>query len=331
MKSDSAWKDILEALFPEFLEFFFPVLHREIDWEKGFVFLDKELQKIIRSSRTGRRIVDKLVKVFLLNGEEKILLIHIEIQGSPEKNFAERMYIYNYRIFDKFRNEVITLAILSDTNPEFREHTYRVSRAGFELLFKFPVIKLIDFKGKEGELATCENPFAIVVRTFLKTVATQGAAQERYSWKKSFLLELYQRGLSRETIWALYKFIDWIMILPPAMENRIFEEVVKFEENQQMPYITNAERIGIRKGRKEGLQKGIKKGLQKGLQKGLLQGLQGSIQDILEIKFGDEGIQLFQRIQPIKDIDKLELIRKRVKETDSIEEVIKLLDELENE
>ncbi len=326
MKSDSAWKDILEALFPEFLEFFFPLLYREIDWEKGFVFLDKELQKIIRSSRTGKRIVDKLVKVVLINGEEKVLLIHIEIQGSPEKNFAERMFIYNYRIFDKLRNEVITLAILSDDNPRFRENTYRVSRAGFELFFKFPIIKLIDFKGKEDELATFENPFAIVVRTFLKTLDTQGATQERYSWKKSFLLELYQRGLSRETIWALYKFIDWIMILPSAMEKVIFDELIKFEEKQKMPYITNAERIGIRKGRKEGLQKG----LQRGLQKGLRQGLQGSIRDILELKFGDAGLQIFNRIQSIRDIETLELIRQRVKEAHSLEEITSLLDELEN-
>jgi len=33
---------------------------------------------------TGHRVVNKLVKVFLLDGSEKWLLIHIEIQGYRE-------------------------------------------------------------------------------------------------------------------------------------------------------------------------------------------------------------------------------------------------------
>ncbi len=77
MKQDSAWKDVLDALFPEFMQFFFPDIHRDIDWQKGFQFLDKELQKLIKDSKTGKRFVDKLVKVNLLDGSEELLLIHV--------------------------------------------------------------------------------------------------------------------------------------------------------------------------------------------------------------------------------------------------------------
>ena len=45
MDHDSAWKEVLEKLFKE--------------------FLDKELHKIVASSATGARVVDKLVKVYL--------------------------------------------------------------------------------------------------------------------------------------------------------------------------------------------------------------------------------------------------------------------------
>jgi hypothetical protein len=43
---DSPWKEVLETYFPSFLEFFFPQIHREIDWERGYNFLDQELIQI---------------------------------------------------------------------------------------------------------------------------------------------------------------------------------------------------------------------------------------------------------------------------------------------
>jgi hypothetical protein len=111
---DSPWKDILEQYFPQFMAFFVPQAQAEIDWSKSYTFLDKELQQVIREAETGTRRVDKLVKVYLLNGVETWLLIHIEIQGQREEGFPERMYIYNYRLFDLHGRQVISLALLTD-------------------------------------------------------------------------------------------------------------------------------------------------------------------------------------------------------------------------
>ena len=45
-RDDSLWKAILEDLFAEFLQFFFPNANEIFDMEKGFEFLDKELEQI---------------------------------------------------------------------------------------------------------------------------------------------------------------------------------------------------------------------------------------------------------------------------------------------
>jgi hypothetical protein len=66
---DSPWKEILESYFPQFMAFFFPEAYRQIDWSRGFEFLDGELQQISRESETGKKITDKLVKVYLQNGK----------------------------------------------------------------------------------------------------------------------------------------------------------------------------------------------------------------------------------------------------------------------
>ena len=51
---DSPWKDILERFFIDFVRFFFPDVHAGIDWEKEYIFMDKELQQLVRDSEIGR-------------------------------------------------------------------------------------------------------------------------------------------------------------------------------------------------------------------------------------------------------------------------------------
>ncbi len=319
MNQDVLWKNILDELFPDFLAFFFPEIYRDIDISAGYQFLDKELTKIIKDSSLGSRIVDKLVKVYLLDGSEKWLLIHLEIQGYPEENFPERMFIYNYRIFDRYHKEVISLAVLTDMDEKYRPAEYRVSRWKFNLIFQFPVIKLIDYRKKWNALRKSKSPFAYVVMAYLKTQETEGDDRERYGWKKRFLKELYLQGMNRETISALYNFIDWMMNLPEELEDKIYQEIVKTEEERQMAVLSTAERIGRQKGIKEGLQEGLQQGLHK------------AIADILEIKFGEAGVELARKIVSITSVELLERLRLSLKKALSVTEAENLISDALNE
>jgi hypothetical protein len=79
---DSGWKEVLEEYFQDFLLFYFPQIHRDIDFSKPFAFLDSEFRKIVKESEEEKRRVGRLVRVYLKNGHEQWLLIHIEIQES---------------------------------------------------------------------------------------------------------------------------------------------------------------------------------------------------------------------------------------------------------
>ena len=135
-KYDSAWKEVIEKLFEDFLEYFFPALHAAIDFSKKIEFLDTEMRPIAPFSDLGDRASDVLVKVHLKDGTYRYIciFIHIEVQGQPIANFMEKMYIYNYRTFAK-RIEagvpVISLAILTDANENFRPNEYVVNFCGF--------------------------------------------------------------------------------------------------------------------------------------------------------------------------------------------------------
>src|SRR6266851_2632584 len=106
--------------------------------------LDKELQKIVPGSEQGRKVVDKLVKVWLKTGEEKWILVHVEVQTSRQGGFPKRMYVYNYRIFDRYDREVVSLAILADDDPSWRPNQYSYERWGFRTGIEFPIVKLLD-------------------------------------------------------------------------------------------------------------------------------------------------------------------------------------------
>ncbi|MCC5665454.1 hypothetical protein LC653_16385 [Nostoc sp. CHAB 5784] len=50
---DSPWKEAIETYFQECIEFFFPVAAEGIDWKRGYTFLDKELQQVVRDAELG--------------------------------------------------------------------------------------------------------------------------------------------------------------------------------------------------------------------------------------------------------------------------------------
>ena len=121
-------------------------MFQAIDWTKGFRFLDQELHQIVRDAEMGLRRVDKLVSVYLQDGDETWILIHIEIQGQWEGDFAERVYVYHYRIYDKYRRPVVSLVILTDKSRKWRPSHFGYDKFGCKVSFDFHVVKLLDYR-----------------------------------------------------------------------------------------------------------------------------------------------------------------------------------------
>lgn len=256
-EADSVWKELLDEYFEYLMALLFPAIHADIDWSKKYESLDKELVQIARRSLVGKRHADKLVKVFLKNGEEKWLLLHIEIQGYKDKDFAERTYIYNYLIFNKYKHEVISLAIFTDDNPSYYPNNYIVRRWDFSLQFVFPAVKVLEYRKRWAELEANPNPFALVIMAHLKAQELRNRT-DKYPlkvWKMRLVRMMFERGYNREQIVSLFAFIDWMVELPPNLEIQFTDDLAQFSEEKQMPYITSIERVGEQKGRKEGEKK----------------------------------------------------------------------------
>ncbi len=253
---DSPWKDVIEHYFQDFMGFFFPAVQAQIDWQQPYKFLDKELQKILREAKVGRRYADKLVQVSLKSGGIVLLLIHVEVQAHREAGFAERMYRYNYRIRDRYNLPVSSFAILCDAHGNWRPQIYEQDLPGTRLSFQFSSVKLLDYATQWPALEAEANPFATVVMAHLKTQSTRRQPAERQTWKFYLARRLYERGYARKEVVNLLRFIDWVMILPKAMDALFWEEMQALEQEKQMPYLMGVERLSLAKGRKQGREEG---------------------------------------------------------------------------
>ncbi|MFN6519493.1 MAG: DUF4351 domain-containing protein [Nostoc sp. CreGUA01] len=308
---------MLSAYFPQAMQFFFPETAALINWQRPHEFLDKEFQQIAREAEVGRRYADKLVKVWQTQGEEIWLLIHVEIQATSEDNFSERMFSYNLRIFDKFGKPAISLAILCDADPRWRPNQYSYNYPDTKLNFEFGIAKLLDYQNRWQELEASNNPFAIVVMAHLQTQQTTKKLGQRKALKFSLIRRLYQLGLPETDIRNLYRFIDWVMILPKALEAEFWQEFKQFEQEQTMSYITTGERIGYERGKEEGKQEGKEEGKQE-------QG-QTLVLRLLQRRVGGLPEEVRGRIQALS-LEQLEALGEALLDFTAIEDLLNWLE-----
>ncbi len=317
-KRDVLWKGIIEDFFNEFLEYFFPKYIKQIDFEAGYEFLDKELQKISPQSKESRRFVDLLAKVYLKNGKENWILIHIEVQGYPDTNFENRMFIYQYRIYDRFQIHPAALAIFSDDDLNFHPKKYSQSIFGTKIQYQFPTYKLSDKKLEEFE--NFQNPFSIIMETAWWGLKKNKLTQKQLFSKKIHLYrKLLLLGFSGEKIHHLLSFIKYYTPFDKSEINIKFEEEISIiskntdnmgiQERLLQAFkddgILEGMAEGEAKGKAEGMAEGKAEGMAEGKAKGKAEGIGLSLKIIDLLKEGKSVHQISKQLE----IEKNEVLK----------------------
>ncbi|MCF2447562.1 hypothetical protein L0657_26640 [Dyadobacter sp. CY345] len=287
-RNDTLWKGILENVYEDFLRFFFEHADELFDIEKGFQFLDKELEQLFPTEDIeAPKFVDKLVKVFTKSGKEDWILVHIEVQGYDDKEFARRMFTYFYRILDKYGKPVTAIAIFTDANHKFRPHEYAYEYLGTKCIFQFNNFKIAD--QSEIGLLTNENPFSIIVLTIMLALKKKNLNDEElYNLKFSLAKNLLARNIAKRKINDLLIFLQrYVSFADPYYNVKFDKKIEELTENQKT--------MGIRElvldlAKKEGIKEGITKGVEKGIEqsktefvKNLLQTAKFSVSEIANL------------------------------------------------
>jgi hypothetical protein len=116
----------------------------------------------------------------------------------------------------------------------------------------------LDYQEQWVTLENSTNPFATVVMAHLKAQETKSKAQERKNWKFQLVRGLYEKGYNRGQVLDLFRFIDWIIVLPESLSNSFWNDLKIYEEEKKMTYITSIEKIGQKVGEEIGFNRAQK-------------------------------------------------------------------------
>ncbi|MBO9614142.1 MAG: Rpn family recombination-promoting nuclease/putative transposase [Dyadobacter sp.] len=230
--NDILWKSILEDIFDDFLKFFFPNAETLFDFEKGFEYLDQELEQLFPADTDDltSKYVDKLVKVHCRSGAEAWLLVHIEVQGYRDEFFTDRMFTYYYRIWDKYRKPITAFAILTDDCRHFLPGQFEQACLGTSLYFRFNSFKVLD--QSEEELEASDNPFAQVVLVVRLAINSKRFSSNELSRLKIDLAKrLLKREFSKRKVGRLMDFLKLYIPLGNKELNREYLEEIKRATN----------------------------------------------------------------------------------------------------
>jgi hypothetical protein len=251
---DTPWKDAIDRYFPEFMAFYFADAFHSIDWSRPHVFLEQELAQVVKDAELGKRRVDKLVRVFVHDRGEQWVFVHIDVQGHYDRQFAERVFVYNYRIYDCYHRPVASLVLLADSRAQWKPASFGYTLMGCEVGIRFPVVKLNDYTSQIDALLAHPNVFALVTAAHLLTQQTRGDHVKRHAAKWRLARMLYERDWDKQRIVDLFGIIDWMMSIPPQLQSRLMGDIAELERSRGMPYINSFERRGLEQGRVEGRQ-----------------------------------------------------------------------------
>lgn len=255
---DGAWKELLRSHLREALENCFPALANLVDWTFEPEWLDKEISQIVGRSGHKNREVDVLFKVRLKDGEDQWILCHLEIQTSYEVDFAFRLDLYNSGLKWMFQREILTLVILADLRPNWHPDEHRFEMGGFLSHRRFPVCKILDRLASDW--VDNVSLVAQVARAQIEALKTTGDPESRFAAKTQLVRNLYTLGYSSDRIREVFRLIDWMMRLRGDLDRRFKTDLIAYEEELRMPYVTSVERLAKEEGREEGILQGVEHG-----------------------------------------------------------------------
>jgi hypothetical protein len=264
------------------MEYYFQDIAGEIDWEQDYGFRDSELQSIerpLKKNRSGLRRADKLVSVKDKSGAQNNIMLHIEIQDCDRQSFGERMYMYHYRLYDRYKkkfddneyetdvpgeslcDEIVSIALLLDLSDK-KPSGYEYSKYGCHMNFKFPVVKLTDYEKDLSDLESpkkAKNLFAIATAAHLNYKMKQKKKssaktadsfyQELLECKFSVVRALFKAGLSQKEVRGLFDFIDMILQLPQSYELKFIEHLSTLEKEEKVTFTEKLIEQGVVSGK----------------------------------------------------------------------------------
>lgn len=165
------------------------------------------------------------MKVRLKSGEEKWILVHIEVQGKSDKAFSKRMFQYFYRIYDRYEEKIIAVAVHTSLDQINEMRQFEYDYFGTKLMYTYNNYRTEDYSNEALEHS--KNIFSKIVLAAKGLHQTKNEAQKRYRFKRKLMNDLIRnQQFSRTAVMATLHFIDYLLRLPKEYMKQLSKEIV---------------------------------------------------------------------------------------------------------
>jgi hypothetical protein len=266
-KYDMLWKGMIEEVMADLLLFVDSEIGKQLDLGRGFEYLDKELAEIYpEPEKPGNtRVVDKLVKVFLRDGAERWMLLHIEIQGKKDKDFPRRMFEYFIRVFSKHGQPVAAIAVLTGKYGNKMPGAYEDRCLWMRARYEYKTLRITDYS--DDTLRANMNPFATVMlvakEALLQIKGTDEDRDKRLLDQKLLMVRLLKERLAvfgEKKMQAILTFLyNYVAFKNPKTNRKFVEETDQIlGKTNTMGIIEQLAEIKHQEGIQEGLEKAVR-------------------------------------------------------------------------
>lgn len=247
------WQAVIEACLSEFMQFFFPLAHAEINWEQPVRFLDQDLTGIQQQLPLKQRPLQCLAQVSLQTGQ--LCQIYILVAWQAETALARHMAQVQSCTSLGAGGPAACFALMGQAG-QGPPSAFTWSCLGSHLAYYYTCHYFSDFAGQESSLRDNDNAFALLTLANLIKHATLHDMAERYAQKWRLIQSMFERGWTRERIILLFLALDWSLPLPLRWSQQLWRNIEHFEEQQIMRYVSSVERFVRERERQQGIVQG---------------------------------------------------------------------------
>lgn len=280
---DAMWKEFVMRFWREILHDFMPDFYEAADTTREAESLDKELHEILadetgqETRKSSKRYVDCLLKIYLKNGGEEWVLLHIEIQGRGGEAISLRMFRYLCLLFLKYKRHPAAMAILTAKRlkKEGDPGIYRADVFGTKTEYRYHTIKAYEYD--DDELLSSDSP----VKLFIYAVKIAAKFRKSDSQKYEYMRKIVE--LLRGKGWDITQRRNFLIMLEAVMSFSNKEYRTRFNnealsllgwevgENMRPKTITEAIfEDGVAQGMAQGIAQGRDKDARNLIRLGLL-------------------------------------------------------------
>ena len=315
MEYDSLFKQLLKTFFQSFMELFFPEETQHIQWE-SIEFLDTEEHAQTDEGQSFHRSADLIVKVYAIDGEEELVLIHVEIENPWRENFRARMFEYFMFIRLRYSLPIFPIAICPERRSKpFEMESYTEKIFGHKLLsynyfhLGLPGLSVADYW-------TDDNPVSWAFSSLMNR-----GDEDKIHRLETCYHRIYESGLPDNQKSLLVNFTRTYYQLTPeeatVLRERLNQASNKEIEEMEYSYFGQARQ----EGRQEGMQEGKQEGMQEGRQEGMQAGMHFILLEMLQVKFGELPQVTTDRVRAIESQEELASLVTKAHNAESLEDL----------